>query len=510
MSRAARRLKRWAILVHLYIGVALCLLGAMWFATGVVLMYAPFPGFVQERQDARQMPLDCSRCAIPLAEALGAMHDRDPAATVRVGMLLDRPAFRFLGTDRRWHVIFADDGSALGQINAGEARRVAAIYAALGETPAAGSVLIGEPDQWTLEGVLRNQLPLFRVDFADPRGTRVYVSASAGEAITTSTRRERLLSWIGAIPHWIYPRVVRARLAAWRWTIIVLATLGTVLSLTGLVIGVWQFRWRRRATLGGRLPARSAYRTGWMRWHHYLGLLFGAVTFTWFLSGLLSVDPFDWSPGDSATPAERLSLAGGTIDGARFTLAPADAARRLSLGATVRELRATMVGGKGYWVSVGSGAQSRLVRAAPDAAPAPVALPFATLAAAATGLVPGSRIVAIDTLRTHDDYYYPAPNRPSVLPALRVRFDDAAHSAFYLDPRTGTITAKQVTRSRVERWLYTGLHDLDFPALHDRRPLWDLVMIVLSLGGLALAATGVVIGWRWVAHQLGVPSGPRR
>jgi hypothetical protein len=69
---------------------------------------------------------------------------------------------------------------------------------------------------------------------------------------------------------------------------------------------------------------------------------------------------------------------------------------------------------------------------------------------------------------------------------------------------------KQVTRSRMERWLYTGLHDLDFQALYQRRPLWDLVVILLSLGGLALSVTGVVAAWRWVAQQAGLPAGPRR
>jgi len=46
--------------------------------------------------------------------------------------------------------------------------------------------------------------------------------------------------------------------------------------------------------------------------------------------------------------------------------------------------------------------------------------------------------------------------------------------------------------SRANRWLYHGLHSLDFPILHTRRPLWDIVVIALSLGGLVVSATTLV------------------
>jgi hypothetical protein len=49
---------------------------------------------------------------------------------------------------------------------------------------------------------------------------------------------------------------------------------------------------------------------------------------------------------------------------------------------------------------------------------------------------------------------------------------------------------------RVERWLYNGLHSLDFRFLLDYRPLWDIVVIILSIAGLVFCWTSMVIGWR--------------
>jgi hypothetical protein len=59
----------------------------------------------------------------------------------------------------------------------------------------------------------------------------------------------------------------------------------------------------------------------------------------------------------------------------------------------------------------------------------------------------------------------------------------------------------QVTRlSRVERWLYNGLHSLDFPVFYDLRPLWDIGMLVLLVGGLASSSIGLGLGFSRVAR----------
>jgi CHASE2 domain-containing sensor protein len=43
--------------------------------------------------------------------------------------------------------------------------------------------------------------------------------------------------------------------------------------------------------------------------------------------------------------------------------------------------------------------------------------------------------------------------------------------------------------------LFDGLHNWDLGWL-DRRPIWDIWMVLGSLAGLALSLTSVVIGWR--------------
>jgi hypothetical protein len=48
----------------------------------------------------------------------------------------------------------------------------------------------------------------------------------------------------------------------------------------------------------------------------------------------------------------------------------------------------------------------------------------------------------------------------------------------------------------VERWLYNGLHSLDFAFWYDKRPLWDIAIIVLCLGGFTTSSLGLFLGVR--------------
>ena len=90
-------------------------------------------------------------------------------------------------------------------------------------------------------------------------------------------------------------------------------------------------------------------------------------------------------------------------------------------------------------------------------------------------------------LTEYDAYYYNQDGLRS-LPVLRVRYADERGTWLYLDPQHGTMS-KMDERGRLNRWLYHGFHSLDFPFLYYKRPLWDAVVILFSLGGIALTVT---------------------
>jgi len=76
------------------------------------------------------------------------------------------------------------------------------------------------------------------------------------------------------------------------------------------------------------------------------------------------------------------------------------------------------------------------------------------------------------------------------------RLNDAGHSRYYVDPKTARVVGSYSSRAWMSRWLYHGLHSLDFPWLYDHRPLWDIVVITVMLGGTALGVTALILAWR--------------
>jgi hypothetical protein len=117
------------------------------------------------------------------------------------------------------------------------------------------------------------------------------------------------------------------------------------------------------------------------------------------------------------------------------------------------------------------------------------------LARLRTALPDGVPVAGHELLRDYDDYYY-SRRREAPLPVLRVKLGDPLKTWLYVDPRNSRVVANVHRYSRVERWLYNGLHSLDFRFWYSKRPLWDVVMITLLLGGLAASSIGLYYGAR--------------
>src|SRR5262245_44387237 len=109
-------LRTGLILSHRYLGIALSLLVAMWFASGMVMMYAGgMPRLSPELRLERLPNLDLSRVKLTLAQAAEKMGldatagwdstDRRAGKLVLLS-ILNRPAYRFGGEG----MVFADTG----------------------------------------------------------------------------------------------------------------------------------------------------------------------------------------------------------------------------------------------------------------------------------------------------------------------------------------------------------------------------------------------------------------
>ncbi|MEF9999707.1 PepSY domain-containing protein [Comamonas sp.] len=492
--------KRWLYLTHRWLGIALCAFFAMWFVSGMVMMYVGYPKLTPAERLAHLPALDAAAPLLSPAQALeragvgGALKDLRLAASSG-----GRPVYFATPAGARGGdvvVIDALHGEHLPPVDASWALASAAAYAGSSQGLAyLGSV---DEDAFTHSRGLDAHRPLHRVQLADADHSWLYVSGQTGEVVRDATRTERLWNYAGAWIHWLYPFRGNAFNAYWSDIVNWLSVAGIGVALAGTAVGIMRWRFTRPYRSG----ARSPYPGRMMRWHHVSGLLFALITITWIFSGLMSMNP--WRIFDSgAAPLQTTALQGGPL-----VLTAQHATPQALIGAAggpVRELRWQMVLGRPTAFAQAASGAAQLF----DAGTArPLALDPAALKTAATQLI-AAPVARIDTLTDYDLYYYAraphsmmgASERP--LPIWRIVFDDTHASWVHLDPHTGNVLGRLDSHKRASRWLFAMLHSWDWLPLLERRPLWDITLLTLSLGGLLLSGSGMVIGWRRLRRRQG-------
>lgn len=483
-------MKRYLYLWHRWLGIVAGLFMALWFISGVVMLYVGYPKLTPREHLAHLPVLAAPGCCVELAQVLSAAGSDPAPLSIRLTSVAGAPTYILVYPGPRKVAIDARSGQRRAATDAPQALAAARQFAP--EAPAE-NLGWGEQDAWSLSRALDVDRPLWRVQVADAEERWLYVSGQTGEVVRDATARERAWNWLGAWLHWLYPLRGIGIDGAWSNLVIYLSLAATLMTALGLLLGVMRWRFRRPYRSGARTPYQGA-----ARWHHVGGLLFGVLALTWIFSGLMSMNP--WQLFSSARPLSVAAYQGGDLKAAAF---PLSAAEGLMLfrqdGLDARELEWRLIGGQGYLIGYDGAGRTRVL----SMVDRQVQRQFDphTLQDAAWAIRPQAPL-QVQTLQAYDFYYYGREAHSMLghleqrLPALRVRFDDPAQTWLHLDLYTGAIVAQLDQPRRASRWLFALLHSWDYWPLLAARPLWDVWMIVLSLGGLLISVTGVVLGWR--------------
>ena len=497
------------IYTHRWLGIVFCLIFVMWFVSGIAILYWQMPRLTAEERLMRMSILDLSSVGVSAAQAAANAHISP--SRVRIAMLDDRPIYRF-SDGAQWAAVYADTGEVLSEVSADDALAIVRRFVPQHASTLRYEAQLDDSDQWTLTNTIRDHMPLHKVALGDTAGTHLYVSTRTGEPVLKTDARSRFLAYGSAVLHWTYFPFLRRHTEVWASALIWGSGIGSVMCLSGLVLGVWRLGPTRRYRLKG-VRAHSPY-AGFMKWHHYAGLLFGAVTLTWVFSGMLSLEPWEFLRSSPWTPEQLEAAAGGPVS--VDSLDP-DRLRRAA-GAVQssfapREMDFFQFQGEPYLISYRPPSAEEIVRrpgASIDAFQA-LALnrehvivsvlhpdeglftrfPDEDIVEVASAAMPDAPIEDSTWLSEYDAYYYDR-NGEHPLPVLRVRYRDSQRTWLYLNPHHGLIAMKHERASRLNRWLYHGLHSLDFPFLYNRRPLWDLTVIGLCIGGIVLSTATLV------------------
>lgn len=481
-----KTLKRYLYLIHRWLGVAMCLLIALWFATGVIMMYIEYPELTEAERVVMQEPVAFADIRLDAAAA-AQRTGLSEFSTIKLMQVLGRPAYAFTTADARLLTVFADNGEVLQPVTA-EQSLVAAQhsgFAATGSQPVYDKLV--DIDQWTVTSSLNPFRPLHKVAVNDEAGTELYISSVTGQVVRDSVRNERFWNWLGSTIHWIYPWQLRQHADLWADLLTYISLAGVISVFTGAVIGILRLRVRHPYKGKSVTPYH-----GYNKWHHVLGLGFLIFVSTFMFSGLMSMLP--WGLFDNVTdPATQIERYAGSalLEPGKF---PAVAA-----GDNIKEILWQQTAGVPTLIYARSSTDRMVVSAEGVVQPAALR---SLIDGAVAALQPAATMTSSTVISGYDNYYYSHHNRFRPLPALRVEFDDAEQSWYYIDLTTGTVVQRLTHVDRVSRWLYNGMHSLDFTLLFQHRPVWDVSVILLCILGFLFSVTSVVLGWRRLTYRL--------
>ncbi len=484
-------MKRIILLLHRYLGIALCLMVAAWCLSGVVMMYVAFPSFTSTQRIASLAPLQLADCCHfdAARAALGSLA----IDHFEIDMLADRPTLRLSSAG---HPVLLDlrEGRLLPPADNKAALRIVAAYQQ--NTGVAGTPrLLGtiDRDQWTVSSGYAINGPLHKIALGDASGTELYVAARSAQIVQRTTARQRIWNYCGAITHWLYFTPLRQHATAWAQTVIWLSVLGVVLTIAGVYLGFAQLRIRQK------VQRWSPYR-GLNLWHHVSGVLFGLLVLAWMGSGLLSMNPWGLLQSrhgvDETARLSQVQITASQAIEIAQRLAQAGLIRDLSGQATLQVASATL-GASVYLLATRidrtTGELHRVRLDAATLTPMPLQLP--EMLQAVQVLQPGLAPTSVERLSAGDDYYYSDHER-DFAPVYRIVFGDAEKSTYYFDAVSGALLSKVDRAARGYRWLFNAVHRWDFSATVRRRPLWDFIMVTLLVGVALCSLTGVVLGFR--------------
>ncbi|GGO91266.1 PepSY domain-containing protein [Stakelama pacifica] len=461
--------------LHRWLGIATCLIFALWFASGAVMVFEPFPALPRSDQLGLQAPVAVDQIAVAPVSALeriGAQADG-----LRIVERAGRPAY-IVQTPSGGRAIDAISGASLPLLSDEQARKEAL------RLFGAGASVHGpfDYDQWVVHNRFDTYRPLYRLDANDPAGTQLYLSARTGELVQRTTRSERMWNWAGAVLHWVYFTPLRSDWTMWDQSVWWLSLICMIVAMAGIVLGLVRMAAARRL----RTPKFSFYRERWLRWHHLLGLVTSMFVLGWIFSGWLSMDHGRLFSRGTATEAQVARYAGCPLNEALQGIGA-----NMIRSDSASEIEFTSLSCRPLVINYGpAGAVFQT-----DGHGQPLSgtnmKHFITMAVRRAW--PQAQKVGITPVDPAS-IYARAEGWPTT--ALRVRLGSSTLPDLYVDGQTGRLLTVLNNSRAAYAWVYYGLHTFNFPGLITRPALRRFLLILPLTAGFMFSLTGVIIGWR--------------
>jgi hypothetical protein len=468
---------RYLSLWHRWLGIFACCLFMLWFTTGLVLHFVHFPELSAEERFAGLKPIATENVKLSLYEAIRPLPYFERISRAKLIMSGNRPIY-VVQHDKNVNGIYADTGEVLQTISTNAALAIANQHAVQRGIYVQKSVHVAleDVDQWTVSNGLDAYRPLHHVVINDDEKTELYISDITGEVVRDTTQFERGWNYVGSVVHWIYPTFLRKHWNIWNWLVWTLSLIALIAAVTGIILGIVRLRWNHVTSLS---PFRGIHYL-----HHIGGVLVAGFLLTYILSGWLSMDHGLLFSSNDITTTQRKILTGGKINWQQFNSIDT------TIVAGAKQLEWIQLAGNPYVIATFQHNSQKVL------SQFGVSDNFALSAfdSQSTQFLEGANC-ATAILIDKNDAYRSVMAKPNAQ-LLRIVCDDTKKTWFHIDGSNAQIIEKIDRSRRWYRWLYSGLHTLDFPVLDNNSQFKTALVVIFCVLGFLFSLTGAILSWR--------------
>ena len=467
--------------IHKIAGTVLSLLFCMWFLSGFVMIYHPFPGASTDERLSKYDYLTPPAAELQTVwDSLGRVYS--------LSSYMDEPVFRaqkgtFDAASLTPHQAPTIDG-----------KHIRAVANQWCKADILKIDTLTDIDQWIpTEGYLA-QMPIYKFHFADKAKHQLYIDSKRGDVIQFTNCDNRFWAWLGAIPHWVYFTQLRRHSKVWFESVYWSSGIGSVMIIAGMYWGIRNARlfWKRKRSI-------SPYKKRWIRWHHLFGLLFGIFIFTFAFSGMMSMaNTSKWfKMTETDTKATRAIIKAPTAKDFKLDYRKVIAAHPNK----IRQMTWRNFANHTFYHLTCDG-ETLYIDASTNDKVEPLNISEAEITALIRSVHGTDAKLTTEWLQQYDTYYVKdhGDKVPLGLPVYKISVDNNENSCYYINPTTGHFRHIN-DAARYRHWLYPGLHTLRFGFLVNRPWLWTVVMWTTLLGGTVVSITGLYLSVRYLKRQ---------
>lgn len=473
---------------HRIIGTIVSLFFLMWFISGLVLLYYPFPN-VSSAEKYKNM--DVLPDSLPDIESV---LDQVPGAEKKIrGLQVEYLQEQTLFTVKTKDSLYAVCGNSLQKVKPVTGTTITEVAKKWVDAPIARIDTLHERDIWIMYSRYLEEMPIYKFYFDDKDKHELYISARSAEVQQFTNKEQRFWAWVGSIPHKFYIPVLRKNTEAWVLSLTIGGTVALITALLGMYIGIYTLYTRYKA----KRKLESPYKRSWYKWHHTAGLIFGISLITFAFSGAMSLQRIpqwvikthgDYRISDSKLRGKRLPIDHYLLD-YRILKEKYPEIKRIEWS-YFRDIPVyTIIDGDAEKCIDASSTEFRELY-----------LPEAEIEKAITSVHGKEYPYTISLIDEYEEYYM-SRKEQLPLPVYKVEVSNEDKSRYYIDPKTGSFKYLNKTRM-VKKWVFSGLHYLNIKWLIDRPMLWTIAIWTLCLGGIIVSGSGVWLSVRYLKRKI--------